>query len=42
MDVIITSVEIVIKWYKVKLAGIPLDKYLHEKGIELLKREIDL
>ena len=42
MDVIITGVKIVIKWHKVKLVGIPLDKYLHEKGMELLKREIDL
>ena len=42
MDVIITGVKIIIKWHKVKLTGIPLTKYLHEKGMKLLKREIDL
>ena len=41
VDATVTDVEIVTKWYKVKLAGMPLDRYLHEKGIELLKREID-
>ena len=42
VDAMVTGVEIVTKWHKVKLAGIPLDRYLHKKGMELLKREIDL
>ena len=42
MDIIVTSVEIVTKWHKIKLVGMPLDRYLHKKGMELLKREIDL
>ena len=31
VDVAVTGVEIVTKWHKVKLAGMPLDRYLQEK-----------
>ena len=37
---LVIKIEIVIKQYKVKLAGIPLIKYLPYGGIELLQREI--
>ena len=42
MDIIVIGVKIVTKWYKVKLVGMLLNRYLHEKGMELLRREIDL
>ena len=33
---LITSTKAVIKWYKVKLAGIPLYRYLLYESIKLL------
>ena len=35
VDVLVTGVEVVIKWYKVKLAGMPLLRYLPYGGMEL-------
>ena len=36
VNMLIIEVEIVTKWYKVKLAGIPLIRYLLHGGMELL------
>ena len=36
VNMLITEVEIVTKWHKIKLAGIPLIRYLPHGGMELL------
>ena len=41
VDVLVTGIEVVTKWYKIKLAGMPLLRYLPYGGIELLQREIN-
>ena len=41
VDVLVTGAEVVTKWHKVKLAGMPLYRYLQHGGMELLQREIE-